>query len=126
MDTLLCETTEDVIASFMQQVIIEYQGFGEAYRRKEPREMVSIPVCVHPLDDDLQPAGEAFQGVTRDISYGGVGIFHIHPLQAAHVLVEIFAPDSKSRMKLLAKVEHCTRFGGFYLIGCRFAGVAQE
>ena len=70
------ETSPDVIASFMQQVIVQYQGFGGAFRRAEPREMVAVPVRVLPLSDDLQPAGPPFDAVTRDLSCGGIGIFH--------------------------------------------------
>ena len=126
MTTILGETTHDVIASFMQQVILQYQGYGAAYRRAEPRETAAIPVNVVPLDSELQPTGELFQAVTRDISYGGVGIFHTQPVDAPYVLIEITAPEACKTMRLLAQTEHCTRFGGFYVVGCRFAGVCPE
>jgi hypothetical protein len=123
MATLLGETTEDVIASFMQQIIVEYQGFGDAYRRKEPRETVAIPIDVQLLDEHLRPIADPFQAVTRDISCGGVGFFHTKPVDLPYVLIELAAPATEDRMKLLAKVEHCTEFGGLSLIGCRFARI---
>lgn len=126
MATFLSETTEDVIASFMQQMIVHYQGYCEAYRRKDPRETVAVPVRVSPLTDDLQPVGEPFEALTRDISFSGVGLFHLQPVDAPYVLIELTAPETLQVFRLLAKVEHCTRFGSFYIVGCRFAAVYSD
>ena len=126
MATLLGETTNDVIASFMQQMIVHYQGYGEAYRRKEPRETVAVPVRVSPLTDELQPVGEPFEALTRDISCSGVGLFHLQPVDAPYVSIEMATPETQQVIRLLAKVEHCTRFGSFYIVGCRFAAIYSD
>lgn len=126
MATLLCETTADVIASFMQQMIVHYQQYGESYRRKEPRETVAVPVCVVPLTEELLPAGEPFEALTRDISCSGVGLFHLQKVTAPYVSIEMAAPETRQVIRLLAKVEHCTRFGGFFIVGCRFAAICSD
>jgi hypothetical protein len=87
---------------------------------------VAVPVQIFPLDNELRPAGEPFQAVTRDISYGGIGVFHTRSVDVPYVTIEIAAPDTYRSMRLLAEVEHCTRLGGFHVVGCRFAAICQD
>lgn len=122
MATLVNESSPDVIAAFMQQAIVEYQNYGVLHRRSEPRECVAIPIRVQCLSETLEPLGEPFYSITRDISCGGLGLFHGNRLEANYLQITMQAPQSHEQMKLLAKVEHQTRCGGYVLIGCRFAG----
>lgn len=126
MATTLNESSPDVIAAFMQQTIVEYQNYGMLHRRSEPRECVAIPIRVQCLNEALEPIGEPFHSITRDISCGGMGLFHGHRIDARYLQIIMRAPQSHEQMRLLAKVEHQTRCGGYYLIGCRFAGNSEQ
>ncbi len=123
MSTLIGESSPDVIASFMQQVILEYVNYGRDHRRSEPREAVAIPVQVQPLDNQLQPTGEGFSAITRDISYAGIGLFHRFPIDQGLLQISMSAPETHEEMRLLARIEHCTRCGQFFIIGCNFTGL---
>ena len=111
--------TPDQIATFMQDMIVQYQQVSpNCRRRSEPRESVAIPVRVQPLDDAYQPLGEPFAVVTRDMSCGGVGFFHTERIDAKWIRICLSTPYHSGTMNLLAHIEHCTRWGDFYLVGC--------
>ena len=126
MTSSVAETSSDVIAAFMQEVIVQYHSFGGQFRRLEPRESVAIPVRVCPLSEDLKLDGETFLAVTRDVSCSGIGFFHTRAIDSPFVQVVISSPETSSEMNLLARVEHCTPCGGFVIIGCRIVGSAES
>lgn len=116
----------DAIASFMQDVIVQYNSYVGGYRRSEPRESVAIPISITPLGRDFAPTGEALPVVTRDLSCGGIGFFHVQTIDAPFLQLSVESPDAKQAMSLLARVEHCTPCGGYYIVGCRFVGEADD
>ena len=116
----------DTIASFIQQTIVEVQSFKEGIRRAEPREAAAIPVLVTPLSENLEPTGAEFYAVTRDVSCGGIGLFHTEAVTARWLEVEISTPATHRELRLLVHVQHCTPIGKFFLIGCRFATSGDE
>jgi hypothetical protein len=126
MTVFVGETSPEQIATFMQQVIVQYQAFADDYRRSEPREPVAVPVNVVPLDDDLRAIDPAFDAVTRDVSCGGLGIFHSEPIGSPYVQIAVESPETHEVMRLLARVEHCTPCGAFYIVGCRFTDSDQS
>ncbi len=119
------QVTPDQIASFMQDVIVQCQQVSPAFgRRAEPRESVAIPIRVQQLDDDLRPIGCAKSVVTRDLSCSGIGFFHTERLENGPLRICLTAPYSSATMNLLANIEHCTRVGDFYIVGCRIQAVS--
>ena len=126
MPTLTSESSSEVITTFMQQVVVEYHTYGMGHRRSEPREAVAIPVVVQQVDSSLEPLDQPFNAVTRDISTGGIGLFHLREMKSGLLKITMTAPESHYRMTLLARVEHCTKCGGFYIIGCRFSRILAE
>lgn len=123
MSVYFGESSPETITAFMQQIIVEYHNLDRNHRRSEPRELVAIPVTVQEMSEVLQPIGEPFQAVTRDISYGGIGLFHVSSLEHHRFLkITLVSPERDDvKMTILARVEHTTKCGGFYIIGCRFA-----
>ena len=116
----------DTIASFIQQTIVELQSFKEEIRRAETREAAAIPVIVTPLNENLEPAEAEFYAVTRDVSCGGIGLFHTAPVTARWLEIEMSTPATRHELRLLAHVQHCTPIGKFFLIGCRFTACVDE
>lgn len=125
MTHAIAETSPEVIASFMQQVIVQYQNYGTHHRRTEPREAIAIPVQVQRLEDDLTPVAEPKAAITRDISVGGIGLFLGERIERGMLRIRMVAPESHEQMQILAQIEHCTPCGGYYIIGCRFAGATS-
>jgi hypothetical protein len=121
MATSIGESSPEVITTFMQQVVTEYRDYGVGFRRSEPREAVAIPVVIQPVNASLEAIGEPVSAVTRDISSGGIGIFYTQPMSPGWLKITLSTPETHSHMTLLARIEHCTPCGGFYIIGCRFA-----
>ena len=116
----------DTIASFIQQTIVELESFKVGMRRAESRESAAIPIFVAPLNENLEPVGAEFYAVTRDVSCGGIGLFHTKPVTARWLEIEMSTPATRQELRLLAQVQHCTPIGKFFLIGCRFATAGDE
>ena len=110
----------DTIASFIQQTIVELESFKDGIRRSETRESAAIPIIVTPLNENLEAVGAAFYAVTRDVSCGGIGLFHTEPVTASWLEIEMSTPATRCELRLLAHVQHCTPIGKFFLIGCQF------
>ena len=116
----------DTIASFIQQTIVELESFKDGIRRTETRESVAIPLNVTPLNETLEPTGAEFYAVTRDVSCAGIGLFHTEPVTAAWLEIEMSTPATHHELRLLAHVQHCTRIGKFFLIGCQFTAPVDK
>ena len=110
----------DVLAAHLQEIIIEYESYKKQFRRAESREPVSIPVEAVALDDDFHPVSEPFHMVTRDMSAGGAGIFHNEMLTCDYLKLVFSSPVSLESFGVIAKVEHCTPCGKYFIAGCRF------
>jgi len=112
--------SSDMLATLLQEIIVEYESYKKQYRRTETREPVSIPVEVSALNEDFEPTSEPIHMVTRDMSVGGTGIFHSEDLDCDYALLKFSSPVSLEEFSVLAKVEHSTRCGKYFIIGCRF------
>ena len=109
----------EAVVSFVRRVIDGHCPRVEFERRAQPREPITIPVLVQPLDAQFQPAGDVFGAVTKDISTGGIGVLHSEPITARYLQITLAAQDGEE-MSLLAQVKHCTTVGQHYHIGARF------
>ena len=105
----------DILAGFLQEIIVEYESYKKQFRRTESREPVSIPVEAVALDEEFQPVSEPFHMVTRDMSAGGSGIFHQAEVACPYIRLSFSSPISLESRSVVAKVEHCTPCGGFHV-----------
>lgn len=112
--------SSDVLAAQLQEIIVEYDSYKKQYRRAEPRESVSIPVEAVELDDDFMPLSDPIHMVTRDISTGGMGMFHTQRLSAKYLRLQFSSPFSLESFSVIGRVEHCTPCGKYFIIGCAF------
>ena len=118
--------TRDGLALFLQEIITEYESYKASIRRTDNREAVSIPVEAQCLDDQGKPVGEPFHMVTRDISSGGLGMFHAEFVECGSIQLSLTSPVTSRNATILANVEHCTPCGKYFIVGCQFlrAGVS--
>jgi hypothetical protein len=114
------EVSPETVASFFQEIILEYHSFQHLVRRATPREPVSIPVQAVMLDDDMQAVSPPFHMVTRDISSTGVGLFHTEMLERGLIQLEFSSPVTEAVLKIVGRVEHCTPCGRYFIVGCNF------
>ncbi|MCA9188958.1 MAG: PilZ domain-containing protein [Pirellulaceae bacterium] len=112
------EQSPDSIVFQIEQIISKYRPVGLPERRQHDRELLSIPVMVQPLDDELVPCGPIFPAVTRDICGGGMGIMSTHAIESSYVALEIRVDDGL--LQLVGRVQHSTPLGILYLTGVRF------
>ena len=113
-------TSADLLAAHLQEIIIEYESYKKQYRRSDAREPVSIPVEAMELDEQLQVKSEPFHMVTRDMSVAGTGIFHNRRVDCDFLLLKFSSPVTLESFSVVAKVEHCTPCGRYFIVGCRF------
>lgn len=117
--------TPDGLALFLQEVISEYASYGSMVRRLDEREYVTIPVKAQLMDEEGQLCGESFHMVTRDVSSSGLGLFHVVAVPLGRIRLILSSPVTKRKLSVTANVEHCTQCGEYFIIGCRFLGVAH-
>ena len=119
----LLNQTSIQIENFVERVKSQY-GFQASQidsddRRVDERFQLTMPVRVTQLDDQLEPRGFAKKGVTRDISYNGVGLALSGCVNGKFLLVE-FGTNEDESFKTISTLAYCIRDGGFYRVGCEF------
>jgi hypothetical protein len=88
-------------------------------RRRSVRYTVIADVIVVPLDQDLLPAAPPFVACSRNVSTGGMCLYHTEPVDAALLYVEIAAPDAPG-MSALMQVLRQNRVGEYFEIAGQF------
>lgn len=91
-------------------------------RRSEPRIAVAMVVDLIPLDGTMRPCGPPQQGVTRDISKQGVGLFASIPTEARYLMVYLPIQPEGTVSDVLVEVLRCEPFGVVFDIAGRFVG----
>jgi hypothetical protein len=93
-------------------------------RRCEPRIAIALVIDLIPLDEVLRPCGGPQQGVTRDISKHGVGLFAAIPIETRFLRLYLPLESGGSPSELLVEVLRSEPFGVVFDIGGRF--VAED
>jgi hypothetical protein len=113
------------VVNFIRRVIRGEKFFGRSERRVNLRYPVTIPVKATPLDDRQFPNGEPFLGVTRDISVGGLCMYHLEAVASRYLQLELASSGaSKEHLQVVLEVVRCRQTGPLYEIGGRFVGYA--
>lgn len=93
-------------------------------RRCEPRIAIALVVDLIPLDEALRPCGGPQQGVTRDVSKRGVGLFAAIPIETRYLRLYLPLEADAAPSELLVEVLRSEPFGVVFDIGGRF--VAED
>lgn len=91
-------------------------------RRSAPRIAIAMVVELIPLDRTLRPCGSPQQGVTRDISKHGIGLFAAVPVETRYLRVYLPIQPEGIPSEVLVEVLRCEPFGAVFDIGGRFVG----
>jgi hypothetical protein len=73
-------------------------------RRRTPRYSLIVDVRVLPLDEELRPAGAPFTACCRNLSTGGICLYHDSRVEATFLYVEIALfelPPMQAVMRIL-------------------------
>ncbi len=109
----------EAIAEFVQRLVSRLTHYRGKERRAIRRHRLAIPVLAAPLDDDLQPAGDSFAAVTRDISARGLALYHSRPLESPYLAVELADHDGQ-KLEAALEVLRCEPVDSFYEIAGKF------
>ncbi len=107
------------IAEFVQRLVSRLVHYRGKERRAIRRHRLAIPVLAVPLDDDLQPAGDSFAAVTRDISTRGLAIYHNRPLECHYLAVELTDHEGR-KLEAAVEVLRCEPVESFFEIAGKF------
>jgi PilZ domain len=113
------------VANFIRRVIRGEKFYPGAERRINLRYPVTMPVRATPVNEDHVVDGEPFLGVTRDISVGGLCMYHLDRVSSPYLQIELtHHHDSKDELKVVMEVVRCRKTGPLYEIAGRFVGFA--
>jgi hypothetical protein len=112
------------VANFIRRVIRGEKFYPGPERRQSLRYPITMPVKATALNDEQRPSGEAFLAVTRDISVGGLCMYHLQPVTARFLQLEITSHSSDEELHVVMEVVRCRQTGPFFEIAGRFVGSA--
>lgn len=107
------------VTDFIERAIRNSKYYDGPDFRNERRHAVSLRVAAVPVDEHLNKIGEGFIAATRDISSGGIAIYHTRGTSDRFLALEISAPSGE-KLHLLLEVLRCRPAGLFYEIAGRF------
>ncbi|HTQ37617.1 MAG TPA: PilZ domain-containing protein [Pirellulales bacterium] len=117
--------TLEPVVMFIRRVIRGEKFFPGSERRTSLRYPVTMPVRATPLDERQVPNGEAFLGVTRDISVGGLCMYHLESVESRYLQLELTGNTvNEERLNVVLEVVRCRQTGPFFEIAGRFVGYA--
>ncbi len=118
--------TRDELVQFVQRVIQGAPMYAGPERRMDPRWLVVMPLPAVRLDGRLQPCGEPFVAISRDVSTTGMGLFHSQGVPLKSLLaVELRTPEGEV-MQAVLEVLHCRPDSGEFAIGGAFLAKVYE
>ena len=112
------------VASFIRRVIRGEKFYTGAERRASLRYPVTMPVKATPIDDKHQATGEAFLAVTRDISVGGLCMYHLEAVTARFLQLDLSNHGDTDTLHVVLEVVRCRQTGPLFEIAGRFVGQA--
>jgi hypothetical protein len=88
-------------------------------RREFERMNLTMPVMITTLHENSQASNYLHHGITRDISYKGLGLVTSDPIRPGNVLLTL-QPCRGEPFNVMAKVVYCNELGYYFQIGCEF------
>ncbi len=111
------------VANFIRRVIRGEKFYPGPERRLSLRYPITMPVKATPLEDKQHATGDSFLAVTRDISIGGLCMYHLQPVTARFLQLKITSQADEC-LDVVLEVVRCRQTGPFFEIAGRFIGQA--
>src|SRR5262245_32591770 len=89
------DTPPERVVGFVRKVIRGEKYYEGPERRTQLRYPITLPVRVTPLNSDLLPMDEPFVAVTRDISVGGICLYHTRPVKQPFLQLEMICSQEE-------------------------------
>ena len=113
------EPQTESLASFVRRMCRDATKFSGRERRARQRYPIGLAVRSTPVDRQMQPLGESFVAVTRDISPQGVSLYHTESVAAEHLALELVARTGE-RMTAVVEILRCRQIGPLFEIAGHF------
>jgi hypothetical protein len=110
------------VERFIRSVIRSEKFFEGSERRLTLRYPVTMPVRAVALDEKQKPTGGPFLAVTRDISVGGLCMYHLEPVESRWLQLELANNGQPEQLRVVMEVVRCSKTGPLYEIAGRFVG----
>ena len=113
----------DNVRSFVNELMTVYMLDRpisyENDRREVERMSLTMPVRITTLHEDSQAANYIHHGITRDISFKGLGLVTSDPIRPGTVLLTM-QPCRGEPFDVMARVVYCKELGYYFQVGCEF------
>jgi hypothetical protein len=88
-------------------------------KRESQRFQMTTLVPAVLIDEQLEPLGEPFMVMTRNISTSGIALVHTAPINHGRVAIELTGASGE-RIQLALQILRCRELDKFYEMGCRY------
>ena len=89
------------LSDFAKRQFLNSTVYKGGERRQDKRHTMAIPVVVIRLDEDNQPIGNPIEVITRDVTPTSIGFFHVQPLEAPRLAVQLKLADTEVNLVVL-------------------------
>jgi hypothetical protein len=110
------------VTAFVEQLtkgVPPTKRWPQGERRQEIRFPIASIIEVQPLDAGFRTHGTAYQVVTRDLSFSGIGFLDARLIPTTHLAVQLTNPFGE-QLQVLLQVLRCSPRGEVYDIGGKF------
>jgi hypothetical protein len=87
-------------------------------RASERFQMATLVPAIR-IDEQLEPVGEPFLVMTRNISTSGIALVHTQPIKEGRIAIELTGASGE-RIQLALQILRCRELDRFYELGCRY------
>lgn len=108
----------DAVRQFVQELAGAKRRSAFDEKRAQPRYPLVGLVQAVPVDDSCIPIGPAFQGMSRNISTGGICFVCTRAVRDKRFVIEL-ATSPSERVQMVMEMVRCQRLGRFYEVGGR-------
>ncbi|HEY2761197.1 MAG TPA: PilZ domain-containing protein [Pirellulales bacterium] len=120
-DTQRNHATPERVVNFVRRIIRNEKLYTGRERRTHLRYPITMPVKATPLTDDQRPAGEPFLAVSRDISIGGMCLYHLYAVSEKYLELDLKG-SGNDELHVVLEVVRCRQAGPLYEIAGQFIG----
>jgi len=122
-DRSMLERPSDELLEFVRS--LPAPVIGAAENRKSARFPCVAEILCTPFDAEQRQCGEPFIAVSRDVSMGGVSVFHTRSAPAQYLLVRLDRGD-QGPFQVLVEVLGCDRLKQFVQYRGRFVNRVES